>query len=95
MKADRAPTVNAPEIRNRVPVMEKSNVETAILSVSTPGVEPGDVDEAPAMARRLSEYTAEVVRAHPGRFGVFATSTLPNVQNALARRSEGGKRLNS
>ena len=57
MKADRAPTVNAPEIRrNRAPVMEKSGVETAILSVSTPGVEPGDVDEARAMARRLSEY---------------------------------------
>ncbi len=91
MKADRAPTVNAPEIRNRVPVMEKSDVETAILSVSTPGVEPGDVDEAPAMARRLSEYTAEVVRAHPGRFGVLCNvhpARRPERPRAQIRRRE-------
>ena len=96
MKADRAPTVNAPEIRLRIPaleVMERSGVETAILSVSTPGVEPGDVNEARAMTRRLSEY--EVIRAHPGRIGSFATSTLPNVEGALVSRSEEGKRLDS
>ena len=73
--------------------MERSGVETAILSVSTPGAEPGDVNEARAMTRRLSEY--EVIRAHPGRIASFATSTLPNVEGALASRSEEGKRLDS
>jgi predicted TIM-barrel fold metal-dependent hydrolase len=65
-------------------VMDKSGVETAILSVSTPGVEPGDFDEARVMARRLNDYTAKVVRAHPKRFGFLATVPLPDVEGSLA-----------
>ncbi|MGO9359422.1 MAG: amidohydrolase family protein [Xanthobacteraceae bacterium] len=65
-------------------IMGKTGVETAILSVSTPGVEPGDVNETRAMARRLNVYSAAIVAAHPGRFGFFATLTLPDVEGALA-----------
>jgi predicted TIM-barrel fold metal-dependent hydrolase len=35
------------------------------------------------MARDVNEFAAEVARAHPARFGFFATLTLPDVDGAL------------
>lgn len=64
-------------------VMERLGVETAILSVSTPGVYLGDREEARGMARTVNEYAAGFVAKHPGRFGFFATLTLPDVEGSL------------
>ena len=65
-------------------LMEANEIETAIVSVSTPGVEPGSLEEAREMARRLNDYAAELGRNYPDRFGFFATLTLPDVGGALA-----------
>lgn len=64
--------------------MDRAAIETGILSVSTPGVHLGDDAEARSMARRVNEYAAEVVARFPGRFGFFATLTLPDVEGSLA-----------
>src|SRR5690349_18622758 len=58
--------------------MDKHRIQTAIMSVSTPGVHLGDDSEAREKAREVNEYAAEVVRKHPGRFGFFATLCLPD-----------------
>jgi len=69
-------------------VMDRHEIETAILSVSTPGVrlDPGErgADDARAMARRVNEFAARVARDHPKRFGFFATLVLPDVDGSLA-----------
>jgi predicted TIM-barrel fold metal-dependent hydrolase len=69
-------------------VMEQHEIATAILSVSAPGVRldpsPRGVDEARAKAREVNEFSAQVVRDHPGRFGFFATLTLPDIDGSLA-----------
>jgi predicted TIM-barrel fold metal-dependent hydrolase len=65
-------------------VMDASGVETAILSVSTPGVHLGDDAESRARAREVNEFAAKVVHDHPARFGFFATLPLPDVDGALA-----------
>lgn len=64
--------------------MDAHGVETAIVSVSTPGVHLGDDAEARELARHVNEYAAELAARHPGRFGFFATVTLPDVEGALA-----------
>jgi 6-methylsalicylate decarboxylase len=64
-------------------LMDERGVETAILSVSTPGVHLGDDADARAMARQVNEYAAAMVRSHPGRFGFFATLSLPDVRGSL------------
>jgi predicted TIM-barrel fold metal-dependent hydrolase len=64
-------------------LMDARGIETAILSVSTPGVHLGDDAEARARAREVNEIAAKVVHDHPSRFGFFATLTLPDVDGAL------------
>ena len=64
-------------------LMDRHDVGTAVLSVSTPGVHLGDGADARAMARHVNEYAAQMTRDHPDRFGFFATTPLPDVDGAL------------
>jgi predicted TIM-barrel fold metal-dependent hydrolase len=63
-------------------MMGTLNIQTAMLSVSSPGV--GFGGDAVEWARRVNEAGAQTVRDHPGRFGLFASLPLPDVQNSLA-----------
>ena len=66
-----------------IALMDKYGIQTAILSVSTPGVNLGDDAEARAKAREVNEHAAELARKHPSRFGFFATLCLPDVRGSL------------
>lgn len=63
--------------------MDAAGIETAVLSVSSPGVHFGDDFRAQVLARRVNEAAAELGRDHPGRFGSFASLPLPDVEGAL------------
>src|SRR5882724_5131802 len=63
--------------------MDRHGVETAMLSLSTPGVWFGNAEEARATARRVNEYGAELVRNHPGRFSLFGAIPLPDTESGL------------
>ncbi|MBY4212558.1 amidohydrolase [Rhodococcus fascians] len=65
-------------------LMDITDVATAILSVSTPGVEPGVLHEARSMARQVNDYAATVAAENPGRFGFFATVPLPDIDGSIA-----------
>jgi aminocarboxymuconate-semialdehyde decarboxylase len=64
--------------------MDSQQIATGILSVSTPSVVGWALDERRQMARRINEYTADLVANRPDRFGAFATLPLPDVDGALA-----------
>lgn len=65
--------------------MAELDISTAILSVSTPGTAfLPDPANAAALARDLNDYTAELVAAHPERFGFFATVPMAHIDAAVA-----------
>ena len=66
---------------------DANGIAAAILSISSPGVRlPGtdDADTTRRLARQVNEYSADVVRSAPDRFGFFATLTLPDIDGAIA-----------
>jgi predicted TIM-barrel fold metal-dependent hydrolase len=65
--------------------MDRNGVRTGILSVaSTPGVwfDLGPA-EAGRLARSCNDYAAEMMRDHPGRFGLFATLSMLDIDATL------------
>lgn len=66
-----------------VEFMDSIGVQTGVLSVTTPGVEPAEPARRPGLARELNEFCADVVRSAPDRFGFWATLTLPDVDGAI------------
>ncbi|MFF4017213.1 amidohydrolase family protein [Streptomyces sp. NPDC001843] len=64
-------------------LMDRNGITTAMLSMSSPGVHFGDDKAARLLARRVNEYTAELTREHPERFGNFVSLPLPDVDGAL------------
>ncbi|MFG1687959.1 amidohydrolase family protein [Nonomuraea sp. NPDC049269] len=65
-------------------LMDRQGIATAILSLTTPGAFLGDGSDAAYVARQANEYAAQLAADRPGRFGFFATLTLPDVKAAVA-----------
>lgn len=76
-------------------LLDAEGTATGIFSVSTPGVHLGDDVEARERAREVNEFAANVVSRHPGRFGFFATLTLPDVRGALDEAAYAFDTLNA
>jgi predicted TIM-barrel fold metal-dependent hydrolase len=64
-------------------MMDRHDIATAMLSVTTPGLYLAAPHEARQMARQVNEFAAEQVSRYPDRFGFFATLTLPDVDGAI------------
>ncbi|MFD0374540.1 amidohydrolase family protein [Streptomyces sp. NPDC127112] len=65
-------------------MLDEAGIAKAYLSISSPGVHFGDAAAARVLARRVNEEAARLARAHPGRFGFFASTPLPDIDGALA-----------
>jgi len=63
--------------------MDKSGVATAMISTSEPSVWFGENEAARKLARECNEFGARLMADHPGRFGMFSTVPLPDVDGCL------------
>ena len=67
--------------------LDDAGIDVAIVSLSTPGVHTRDDAKVRALARRCNEFSAELVRSRPDRFGGFACLPLPDVDGSLEELS--------
>jgi predicted TIM-barrel fold metal-dependent hydrolase len=63
-------------------MMDDHGIQTAVVSTAPIGLQLPAPDQAPK-AREVNEFTAEMVKDRPDRFGFFATLPLPNVDATL------------
>lgn len=66
-----------------IAMMDTFSIGTGVLSLSTPGSHLGDSAAAARMAREINEFSAELVKDRPDRFGFFATVPLPDLDAAV------------
>ncbi len=64
-------------------MMDRWNIDKAIMSVSCPGIHFGDDQAARKLARTCNDFHLDCISAHPDRFGGFASVPLPDVQGAI------------
>jgi 6-methylsalicylate decarboxylase len=65
-------------------MMERHDIATVMVSLTSPGLWFGDVAAAREAAREFNELAATMIRDNPGRFGAFAPIPLPDEAGALA-----------
>ena len=84
LRTDPAGTVIPPwSAESAIDSMDSQEIATGILSLAAPSVIRWNKNERRKMARRVNEYTADLVAKQPDRFGNFATLPLPDVDGAL------------
>mgnify|MGYP001553278019 CR=1 FL=1 len=63
--------------------MDEARVESAVLSISSPGVHFGDDAQARAVARDCNAYAVMLGKRFPHRFQFFAALPMPDVEGAI------------
>jgi len=72
------------DIDHRLREMDRKRIDFRILSLSTPNVYPWSGAEQLAMARRMNDAMARILRAHPDRFVGLASLPLADAEASLA-----------
>jgi predicted TIM-barrel fold metal-dependent hydrolase len=78
------PALNGLSVGRSIDEMDRNGVASAVLSIPSPGTWYGDVELARRIARDANDCAATLVSDHKGRFGMFATLTLPDLDGSLA-----------
>ena len=68
---------------DHVAMMDRHGIAISVLSLSSPGVQFLDGRPAAKLARAVNEDGAATCAKHPGRFGLFISLPLPDVQASL------------
>lgn len=63
--------------------LDMNGVATAMVSIVQPGVWTGKADDSRSLCRDCNDYGAQLVKDHPGRFGLFAPLPLPDTEGSL------------
>jgi len=89
------PALNGLSVGRSMDEMDRNGVASAVLSIPSPGTWYGNVELAQRIARNANDVAARLVSDHKGRFGMFATLTLPDLDSSLAEMAYAFDQLNA
>jgi 6-methylsalicylate decarboxylase len=89
------PALGGVSVDRSIDEMDRNGVASAVLSIPSPGTWYGNVELAQRIARDANDYSARLVSDHKGRFGMFATLTLPDLDSSLAEVAYAFDHLNA
>ncbi len=64
-------------------VMDRQGIAIAVTSISSPGIYFRDPEFSRNLSRLCNEYSANLIKKYPERFGSFATLPLPDIDASL------------
>lgn len=94
-KPDGMPAIPPWDEKDHLEFMSRAGISKSYLSISTPGVNFGDITKAKMLTRKVNEHAAELGKRYPGRFGSFASLPLPDVEAALEEVKFASDELNA
>ena len=63
--------------------MDKGGISTAFTSIIGPGIWNGNAEQTRKLARDCNDFGAKLMADYPGRFGLFASLPLPDIDGSL------------
>ncbi len=77
--------INFPEwdVESSIKFMDRQNIEAAVVSISAPGIYFRETDFTRKLARHCNEFSADLIKKYPKRFGAFAVLPLPDINASL------------
>ena len=70
-------------IERSLAFMEEAEIDIAITSISTPGIQLPDRLASRELAKKCNDFAASLVAKYPRRFGALASVPLPNIDDAI------------
>jgi 6-methylsalicylate decarboxylase len=70
-------------IEGSLAFMDELEIDVAVTSISTPGIELPNRHASRKLARKCNDFAALLVAKHPRRFGALASVPMPNVDDAI------------
>jgi 6-methylsalicylate decarboxylase len=67
-----------------IEVMDRAGIETAVVSITNPGIAVKVRKQAQSLARQCNVFARQMALDHPGRFDAFAALPMPYTEAALA-----------
>ena len=67
-----------------IEVMDRQGIDTAVISLTSPSTHFLPDNEKPKLVREVNEAGMALTRAHPTRFGFFASLPMPDIKASLA-----------
>ncbi len=83
-KYGQMPAVKGWTLENTLEELDRNGVDTAMLSLSPPGVHQGTLEETRKLSRHVNEHAAKLRAERPEKFGHFATIPMPDVDACIA-----------
>lgn len=77
-----------------IEAMDRLDITTSLLSISSPGVHLGPGADTVSLTRAVNEAGHEAVQNNPGRFGHFASLPLPDVDASITEIAHCSDNLN-